>query len=182
MEALSALKAGLRDAGVRLEEIELIIITHHHLDHSGLAATIAARSGATVAALDRAAAYGERYAGDLRPIAGFSRADAPPGVTAAVVEGNEGFWGYIRRTSEAWYTGRLLADGDRIRAGNRELRVVARPATAPLTRCSSMIATSSRSSATTCSPRCRRTPKVYLAVEPDGTARGLAWSTSRASA
>ena len=72
-EALSALEAGLRDAGVRLEEIELIIITHHHLDHSGLAATIAARSGATVAALDRAAAYGERYAERSEADRRFSR-------------------------------------------------------------------------------------------------------------
>ena len=52
---------GLRRAGARIEDIELVLLTHHHLDHSGLAATIAARSGATVAALDRAADYGERY-------------------------------------------------------------------------------------------------------------------------
>src|SRR3954454_423829 len=61
-DALVALEAGLRRAGARLEDVELVLLTHHHLDHTGLAATIAARSGAAVAALDRAADYGERYA------------------------------------------------------------------------------------------------------------------------
>ena len=42
----SALEAGLATRGLRVEDIELVIVTHHHLDHSGLAATIAARSGA----------------------------------------------------------------------------------------------------------------------------------------
>src|SRR5688500_6343802 len=60
-EAFEALRDGLRTAGVRVEDLELVLITHHHLDHSGLAATIAAQSGARIAALDRAAAYGEHY-------------------------------------------------------------------------------------------------------------------------
>ena len=45
-DALAALDAGLRRAGARIEDVELVLLTHHHLDHSGLAATIAARSGA----------------------------------------------------------------------------------------------------------------------------------------
>ena len=55
---LTALSAGLRRAGVRIEDLELVLVTHHHLDHSGLATTIAARSGARIAAYERAAAYG----------------------------------------------------------------------------------------------------------------------------
>src|SRR5829696_2776606 len=60
-EALSALEAGLGRAGVGVEDIELVLVTHHHVDHTGLAATIARRSGAHVAAFERAAAYGRRY-------------------------------------------------------------------------------------------------------------------------
>src|SRR3954471_7078519 len=60
-EALTALETGLARGGVRIEDIELILVTHHHLDHSGLAATIAARSGARIAAYERAAAYGVQY-------------------------------------------------------------------------------------------------------------------------
>src|SRR3954466_7376961 len=58
--ALTALEAGLRREGVRLEDLELVLVTHHHLDHSGLANTIAARSGARIAAYERAAARGPR--------------------------------------------------------------------------------------------------------------------------
>jgi glyoxylase-like metal-dependent hydrolase (beta-lactamase superfamily II) len=49
------------------------------------------------------------------------------GVPDAVIDGNEHFWNFIRRTSDAWTTDQRLADGDVIRAGGRELRAVARP-------------------------------------------------------
>ena len=56
-DALAALEAGLRARGVRLEDIELVIGTHHHLDHVGLTATIQRRAGAGVAVLDTGRAY-----------------------------------------------------------------------------------------------------------------------------
>jgi glyoxylase-like metal-dependent hydrolase (beta-lactamase superfamily II) len=127
-EALTALEQGLGAAGVRVEDLELVLVTHHHLDHSGLAATIAARSGATVAALDRAAAYGERYTERSEADRAFSHAlMRHHGVPDAVIEGNEGFWEYIRAASSPWRTDRVLADGDVVRAGGRDLRVIARP-------------------------------------------------------
>ena len=46
--ALAALEAGLRGQRLRVEDIELLLATHHHLDHVGLAATIQRRSGAAV--------------------------------------------------------------------------------------------------------------------------------------
>src|SRR5215218_11037372 len=63
--ALAALEDGLRPAGLRVEDIELVLATHHHLDHVGLAATIQRRSGATVAVLDRVADYGARYSAEI---------------------------------------------------------------------------------------------------------------------
>src|SRR3954451_16531727 len=60
-EALEALEAGLARERLRVEDLELVLATHHHLDHSGLTATIAQRSGARVAMLDRVADYGARY-------------------------------------------------------------------------------------------------------------------------
>src|SRR4051812_36080828 len=56
-EAFDALRAGLRDEGVRLEDIELFLGTHHHLDHVGLAPAVRAASGARVALLAPAADY-----------------------------------------------------------------------------------------------------------------------------
>jgi glyoxylase-like metal-dependent hydrolase (beta-lactamase superfamily II) len=127
-DALAALEAGLRRASVRIEDLELVLLTHHHLDHTGQAATIAARSGAAVATLDRAADYGARYAERSEADRRFSHAlMRHHGVPDAVIDANEGFWHYIRESSAAWHTDVRLGDGDRIRAGGRDLRVVARP-------------------------------------------------------
>jgi glyoxylase-like metal-dependent hydrolase (beta-lactamase superfamily II) len=127
-EALSALEAGLRLAGTRLDDIELVLVTHHHVDHSGLAATIARRSGARVAAFERAAAYGRRYDERAEADRRFSLAlMRHHGVPETVVADDEGFWDFIRRTSEAYDADVVLPDGGTIRAGGRDLRVVARP-------------------------------------------------------
>ena len=72
--ALAALEAGLRREGLRIEDIELVLATHHHLDHVGLAATIKRRSGAVVAALDRVADYAERYHAEVEHDRRFARA------------------------------------------------------------------------------------------------------------
>src|SRR3954454_10581388 len=104
-EALDALEAGLAREGVRVEEIELVLATHHHLDHTGLTATIAARSGAQVAMLDRVADYGARYedriAGDRRFSLALMRHH---GVPDQVMADNEDFWEYIRRASAPFQT------------------------------------------------------------------------------
>jgi glyoxylase-like metal-dependent hydrolase (beta-lactamase superfamily II) len=127
-DALTALESGLRREGLRVEDIELVIPTHHHLDHSGLAATIAARSGARVAALDRVADYGARYAERSAADRSFSRElMRHHGVPESVIEANEGFWDYIRETSAPFGTDVVLTDGDVITAGGRDLRVLARP-------------------------------------------------------
>jgi glyoxylase-like metal-dependent hydrolase (beta-lactamase superfamily II) len=127
-QAMAALEAGLRRAGVRVEDLELVLITHHHLDHSGLAAALAARSGATIATTAATAAYGERYQERSEADRRFSRAlMRHHGVPPAVIDDNENFWVYIRSTSAPWHTDRVLADGERIRAGGRVLRVAARP-------------------------------------------------------
>ena len=127
-DALEALEAGLRGEGLRVEDIELVIPTHHHLDHSGLAATIAARSGARVAALDRTAEYGARYVDRSASDRSFSRElMRHHGVPESVIEANEGFWDFIRDTSAPFETDAVLSDGDLIAAGGRDLRVLARP-------------------------------------------------------
>ena len=50
MESTEArLDAALADLGVRVEDLELIVLTHQHADHVGLAGRLARRSGASVA-------------------------------------------------------------------------------------------------------------------------------------
>jgi glyoxylase-like metal-dependent hydrolase (beta-lactamase superfamily II) len=127
-EALTALEDGLRREGLRIEDVELVIPTHHHLDHTGLIATIVARSGARVAALDRAADYGAHYVERSEADRAFSRElMRHHGVPESVIESSEGFWDFIRDNSEAYATDVVLSDGDVITAGGRELRILARP-------------------------------------------------------
>ena len=127
-EAYAALRAGLEDAGTRVEDLELVLITHHHLDHSGLASTIVRDSGATIGALDRAARYGERYAERSEADRRYSRAMMRHhGVPHAVIDDNEHFWDFIREASDAYQTHLVLSHGDVVRAGGRDLRVLARP-------------------------------------------------------
>ena len=127
-EALSALEAALGREGLRVEDIELVIPTHHHLDHSGLTATIVARSGAKVAALDRIADYGAAYVERSAADRSFSvELMRHHGVPEAVIEANEGFWDFIRDTSAPFETDIVLSDGDVLAAGGRQLRILARP-------------------------------------------------------
>jgi glyoxylase-like metal-dependent hydrolase (beta-lactamase superfamily II) len=127
-EALTALESGLQSQGIRLEDIELVLATHHHLDHVGLTATIKRRSGARVAVLDGLAGYAADYPARVAGERCFSRElMATHGVPAQVVADNEGFWDYINDNSESFSADIRLVEGSRIRAGGRDLRVVERP-------------------------------------------------------
>jgi glyoxylase-like metal-dependent hydrolase (beta-lactamase superfamily II) len=127
-EALAFLERSLRELGVRLEDIELVIGTHHHLDHVGLTATIQRRSGAHVAAFDGLADYAAEYERRTTAERCFSRAlMATHGVPDQVIADNEGFWDFIRENSESFRTDVRLLDGDVIHAGGRDLRVIVRP-------------------------------------------------------
>ena len=55
-KALDELEQALAARGHAIEDIELLVITHQHIDHFGLASILARRSGAEVAALERAGA------------------------------------------------------------------------------------------------------------------------------
>jgi glyoxylase-like metal-dependent hydrolase (beta-lactamase superfamily II) len=130
--ALSALEAGLQREGLRIEDIELLLATHHHLDHVGLAATIQRRSGATVAVLDRVADYVARYPEEIEADRRFAGAlMTHHGVPDEIAAETEELWEYIRATTEAFRADVRLADGDHVRAGGRDLRVVARPGHSP---------------------------------------------------
>jgi glyoxylase-like metal-dependent hydrolase (beta-lactamase superfamily II) len=127
-QALAALEEGLRAHDVRLEDLELVLATHHHLDHVGLLETIRRRSGARVAVLDALADYGTAYAERSSWEREFSQAlMAEHGVPPAVIADNESFWRYISDNSEGFGSDVRLVEGDVITAGGRDLRVVAHP-------------------------------------------------------
>jgi glyoxylase-like metal-dependent hydrolase (beta-lactamase superfamily II) len=51
-KAMDELEQALARHGHAVEDLELLIVTHQHIDHFGLASVLARRSGAEVAALD----------------------------------------------------------------------------------------------------------------------------------
>jgi glyoxylase-like metal-dependent hydrolase (beta-lactamase superfamily II) len=127
-ETVASLEEQLRRHGVAVEDIELLLLTHHHLDHCGLATTIKERSGAEIAAHRGTARWGlhfhERAAAEQR----FTRdLMAAHGVPDHVIAGSDDFFARIVAQSRPFVTDRVLADGDKLTAGGRTLRVVYRP-------------------------------------------------------
>jgi glyoxylase-like metal-dependent hydrolase (beta-lactamase superfamily II) len=60
-DSLTSLEAGLAEVGLRVEELEAIVLTHQHYDHVGLAKSLQERSGATVIAHELLADFVERF-------------------------------------------------------------------------------------------------------------------------
>jgi glyoxylase-like metal-dependent hydrolase (beta-lactamase superfamily II) len=127
-EALWALERQLREHGLAIEDIELLLLTHHHLDHTGLAGRIKERSGAHVAALDATAAWGVGYHEQAAAERRFTeRLLAAHGVPDRFIASTGPFWEHIIRGSADYETDHVLADGDEIQAGGRTLRALHRP-------------------------------------------------------
>jgi glyoxylase-like metal-dependent hydrolase (beta-lactamase superfamily II) len=127
-EALGSLEQELAGHGVSIEEIELVLITHHHLDHSGLAATIKERSGSQIAAHRATAEWGRNYHGRTAEERQFTLdLMAEHGVPEHVRADSEEFFARIVSDSRPFETDRVLIDGDVVRAGDRALRTVFRP-------------------------------------------------------
>jgi glyoxylase-like metal-dependent hydrolase (beta-lactamase superfamily II) len=126
--ALDALETGLAEAGLRVEDLELVLATHQHADHVGLAETIRRRSGARVAAHETLAAYLERFGDHVAEEKEFFTAFlAEHGVPERLRDHDLGYWRWLEASSEDCVTDVRLEDGAPVRAGGRDLRVLHRP-------------------------------------------------------
>jgi hypothetical protein len=67
------LQRGIEGLGHALEDIELVIITHQHIDHLALVSLVAARSGAEVAAIDAAVPIVENFSLEAQADDEFAR-------------------------------------------------------------------------------------------------------------
>jgi glyoxylase-like metal-dependent hydrolase (beta-lactamase superfamily II) len=131
-KALDELEQALEARGRRVEDIELLVITHQHIDHFGLAAILARRSGAQVAALDRVAGFLARYGqqaelDDLFAERLMLRHGIPPEVVTVLRAVSAGF----RAWGQAVEVTRPLADGELLELAGRSLRVLHRPGHSP---------------------------------------------------
>jgi glyoxylase-like metal-dependent hydrolase (beta-lactamase superfamily II) len=131
-KALDELEQALDARGHRVEDIGLLVITHQHMDHFGLAAVLARRSGAEVAALDVLAPYLASYSQQTDLDDRFAeeimlRHGIPPEIVTALRAVSAGF----RAWGSAVEVTRPLADGSTLELRDRKLRVLHRPGHSP---------------------------------------------------
>jgi glyoxylase-like metal-dependent hydrolase (beta-lactamase superfamily II) len=131
-KALDELEQALAARGHAIEDIGLLIVTHQHIDHFGLAGILARRSGAEVAALDRLApflaSFGEQAElDDVFAERLMLRHGIPADVVSALRAVSQSFRGW----GSAVEVSRPLADGAEIRLRDRTLRVLHRPGHSP---------------------------------------------------
>jgi glyoxylase-like metal-dependent hydrolase (beta-lactamase superfamily II) len=126
------LTRGLTALGRSLEEIELVILTHQHIDHLGLVGLVASRSGAEVAAIDHAVPIVESFSEEMQADDDFATATMlrhgiPEDVVRALQSVSRAFraWGAPAKVT------RVLRDGDEMAFRDRNLRVHWRPGHSP---------------------------------------------------
>jgi len=131
-KALDELQSQLGERGHSIDDLELLIITHQHIDHLGLAEIVVQRSGAEVAALgaatERLANFDEdadaedRFAVDL-----MLRNGIPEEVTVALRSVSRSFRGWGSHVTVT----KPLADGEEIAFKDRSLKAIHRPGHSP---------------------------------------------------
>ncbi len=131
-KALDELQNQLKALGHSIDDIELVILTHQHIDHVGLVEIIVEHSGAQVAALDKAVRRLANFSEDAELDDRFSaelmlRSGIPENVVVALQGVSRSFraWG-----SRATVT-RPLADGETLKLYDRKLEVLHRPGHSP---------------------------------------------------
>jgi glyoxylase-like metal-dependent hydrolase (beta-lactamase superfamily II) len=131
-KALDELEQALAARGRQIEEIELLVITHQHIDHFGLASILARRSGAEVAALDELAPYLRDFRAAAELDDRFAeRTMLLHGIPADVVTALRAVSASFRAWGSAVEVTRPLHDGEELRLRDRTLRVLHRPGHSP---------------------------------------------------
>jgi glyoxylase-like metal-dependent hydrolase (beta-lactamase superfamily II) len=131
-KSLDELEAALAAHGRSIEELELIVLTHQHMDHLGLLEILARRSGAEVAAFHQLTGYLRSFSASATLDDEFSqtvmRRNGLPGDLATVL-------GSVGAAFRAFgSSGRVtieLRDGDTLTLRDRSFQVFHRPGHSP---------------------------------------------------
>ena len=131
-KSLDELEHQLADLGRSIADVELVILTHQHIDHLGLVEIIADRSGADVAAIDVVVPFVENFGDDIEADDRFAaslmlRHGIPEDVVVALRSVSRSFraWGARAKVT------RPLHDGEELRLRDRVLEVQHRPGHSP---------------------------------------------------
>jgi glyoxylase-like metal-dependent hydrolase (beta-lactamase superfamily II) len=131
-KALDELERQLGELGRRIEDLDLVIITHQHIDHLGLIEIVAKRSGAEVAALDAAVERLRNFSQDAERDDEFAgglmrRYGIPDDVVGALRAVSRSFRGWGAHAEVT----RPLRDGESLALRDRSLEVQHRPGHSP---------------------------------------------------
>ena len=131
-KSLDTLEQALAALGHTIEDLELIVITHQHMDHLGLLEVLHRRSGAEVAALDLLAPYLESFGASVAADDEFSmeimrRHGVPVDVARALSMVGSAF----RAFGSSAHVTRLLHNRDELALRDRTLHVHHRPGHSP---------------------------------------------------
>lgn len=130
--SLAELQKLVEATGNSLEDIGLVIVTHQHIDHVGLVRTVAERSGAEVAALDKA----------VDRLADFGRNNAAEddlavelmitnGIDPEIANGLRAVSKTFRDLGDTVEVTMPLSDGGTLELGDTSLQVFHRPGHSP---------------------------------------------------
>jgi glyoxylase-like metal-dependent hydrolase (beta-lactamase superfamily II) len=135
-KALDELEHQLEAVGHGIDAIELVIVTHQHIDHLGLVDIVAKRSGAEVAAIDLAvdflANFGDDAEREDREAAELMRRH---GISEDVVTALQQVTGSFRAWGSKVNVTRPLSDGELLELRDRGLEVQFRPGHSPSDTC-----------------------------------------------
>jgi glyoxylase-like metal-dependent hydrolase (beta-lactamase superfamily II) len=131
-KSLDELEHQLSDLGRSIADIELVVLTHQHIDHLGLVEIIADRSGADVAAIDVVVPFVENFGDDIEEDDRFAASlmlshGIPEDVVVALRSVSRSFraWGAKAKVT------RPLHDGEQLELRDRSLEVQHRPGHSP---------------------------------------------------
>jgi glyoxylase-like metal-dependent hydrolase (beta-lactamase superfamily II) len=131
-KSLDELQHQLEGLGHAIEDLELVVITHQHIDHLGLVEIVASRSGADVAAIETVVPFVESYSEDAERDDAFAgglmlRYGIPEDLVTALRSVSRSFrgWGASAKVT------RPLHDGERLELAERAFEVQHRPGHSP---------------------------------------------------
>ena len=130
--SLDYLERGLAELGLRIEDLELIVLTHQHMDHEGLLAILERRSGARVAAFAPLVPWIAEYRANAKADDAYAqqmmrRHGLPDDINTVLALLTAGMHSF----GSAGTVTVPLNDGDTLTMGGREYSVHHRPGHSP---------------------------------------------------